>query len=135
MIKNITVAGRLGGGFAVVVLLALSLGGVAWLGIRGFDNEWQGVAQHTIPKKDAITDCYRNFGNAIHHFKNYVLRGGDYDKQFLQDLDGVDKIAATYHASGKISADEEQLLQQILAATKEYRAALATLVERAQVAA
>jgi methyl-accepting chemotaxis protein len=129
MFKNLTVAGRLGGGFAVVVLLSLSLAGVAWLGIRGFDHAWHGVAQQTIPKKDAITHCYLSFGNAVHHFKNYVLRGGDYQQQFLQDMAEVDRIAATYQETGMVSAEEQQLLQQILDATKEYRRAMATLVE------
>jgi methyl-accepting chemotaxis protein len=129
MFRNLTVAWRLGGGFAIVVVLSLSLGAVAWYGFRGFDRAWGDVAEHTIPKKDAITECYRHFGRAVQHFKNYVLREGDYDKQFLAEMDGVDRIAAAYRATGTVSADEEQLLQQILTATQAYREALAILVQ------
>jgi methyl-accepting chemotaxis protein len=50
--------------------------------------------------------------------------------QFLAEMDGVDAIAAAYRATGSVSAEEEQLLQQILGATKAYREALATLVEK-----
>ena len=130
MFRNLTVAWRLGGGFAIVVLLSLSLGAVAWYGFRGFDNAWDDVAQHTIPKKDAITECYRHFGKGVQQFKNYVLRGSEYETQFLASMDAVDGIAAAYRATGAVSTEEEQLLQQILKATQEYRQALSVLVQK-----
>lgn len=129
MLNKFTVAWKLGLGFAVVVLLALALGVVALHGLTGLGQAWGKVEQETLVKKDAITTGYMNFGNAIHHFKNYMLRGGDYDKQFKSDVDALDTIAAAYLATESVSPDERQLLDQILASTKDYRAAMATLTD------
>lgn len=129
MLKKLTVARKLGFGFGVVVLLALGLGIVALHGLIGLGRTWNTVDSETLAKKDAINAGYMNFGNAVHHFKNYVLRGGDYNQQFTHDMDALEQIGANYQATHSVSADEQQLLDQILSSTKDYRAAMATLVE------
>lgn len=129
MFKNLRLAWKLGCSFALVVALALGLGVVSLHGITTFSSNWKTVEQQSLPKKDAIVAGYMNFGLAVHHFKNYIIRGADYDKKFLHDIDNLDAIVATYHQTGFVSDDEEQLLQEILAANKAYREAMATLVD------
>lgn len=129
MVKNLTVARKLGFGFGIVVMLALGLGVVALHGLAGLGRTWNTVDSETLAKKDAINAGYMNFGNAVHHFKNYVLRGGDYNQQFASDVTALDQIVEGYQATNSVSPDEQQLLDQILSSTKDYRAAMATLVD------
>lgn len=129
MLKNLTIARKLGLGFALVVMLALALGAAALHGLAGLGQAWQKVDQETLAKKDAITAAYKNFGDAVHHFKNYVLRGGDYDKKFAADVEALDQIVGEYQATKSVSPEEQQLLDQIIKASNDYRTAMATLVD------
>lgn len=129
MFKKLTVARKLGLGFGVVVMLALGLGVIALHGLAGLGRTWNTVDSETLAKKDAINSGYMNFGNAVHHFKNYALRGGGYNQQFASDVDALDQIVEGYQATKSVSPDEQQLLDQILSSTKEYRVAMATLVD------
>lgn len=129
MLKNIKVAWKLGGSFGLVVLLSVVLAGISLKGISEFNTNWKSVETQSLVKKDAIADGYMNFGLAVHHFKNYIIRGGEYDKKFRRDLDNLDGIVSIYQATGAVSSDEDALLQAILAASKDYRAAMSKLVD------
>src|ERR1041384_5809194 len=119
MFKNMKVRTKLSIGFTVVVLLALTLGAMSFKQTSTVNTLWQNFEMVTLEKKNAIATAYINLGDAIHHFKNYILRGGDYDKQFLSDLETLDKIASAYHKTGSISQEEEQLLKAILGAPRK----------------
>jgi methyl-accepting chemotaxis protein len=128
MFKKLSLGWKLGGSFALVVALVVVLGGAAVYGISTLANAWHSVDRETLAKKDAITTAYSNFGNAVHHFKNYVLRGGEYNAQFEADMLALDQIVTAYRETGAVSDQEQQFLAQITVAAADYRKAMATLV-------
>ena len=129
MLKHMRIGVKLGLGFTLVVVLALALGAIAFKQASTVSSLWHNFETVTLEKQHTITTAYLNFGNAVHYFKNYVLRGGEYDKQFLSAIEALDQIASAYQTIGSILPEEEQHLQAILEGTKTYRSAMATLVQ------
>ncbi|MEJ2592777.1 MAG: methyl-accepting chemotaxis protein [Candidatus Thiodiazotropha sp.] len=125
MFKNLKIGMRLGLGFGAVMLLALVIGGTAWFGVRAIGSEWNYLDKVTLQKADIIMSGVQNLQNGIHHFKNFVLRGGDYAKRFNDDMTGIDKAVADYRAAGDISPEADKLLLQINEGVKGYREAVA----------
>ena len=87
MFKNMKLGSRMGLGFGLVVLLALVMAAMAFSKVAAINSEWQEYQEVTLTKRGATTASYIALGNGIHHFKNYILRGGDYDKKFMSDMD------------------------------------------------
>jgi methyl-accepting chemotaxis protein len=80
--------------------------------------EKEAVARERIAAKGNAA-----LGNAVHYFKNSVLRGGDYPQKFAGAMDAVDGVAQEYRATGAVSAEEEAILGDVATAAKAYRAA------------
>ncbi|MFA5916383.1 MAG: methyl-accepting chemotaxis protein [Burkholderiales bacterium] len=129
MFKSMKMETRVLAGFGCMVLLALLLGTVAVVNLAAMNGYWQGFESVTLARKDAVLRGGNALSDAIHHFKNYILRGGDYDKKFAADLGALDKVVEDYRATGMTTADEERELKEILAGTKSYREAMAQLVQ------
>jgi methyl-accepting chemotaxis protein len=68
-------------------------------------------------------------GDGIHHFKNYLLRGQDYDKKFMADMEAIDQAAASYAQHGSLEEHEKVVLRQIKESTDAYRTAIKKAVE------
>ncbi len=128
MFKDMKMETRLLAGFGGVVLLAIVLAGVAVVNLAAMNSHWQGFESVTLARKDAVLAGDTALGDAIHHFKNYILRGGDYDKKFAADTAALDKVVSDYRAAGAPTPEEERLLNEILAGAKAYRDSMAQLV-------
>jgi methyl-accepting chemotaxis protein len=120
---------RLGIGFGSITLLMVVVGLIAWGKLGAVETRWKDFGRITLVKKNAVMDGYINLGNGVHHFKNYILRGGDYNAKFMQDMDALDKIEQIYHATGSVSAEEESLIGVIKDGTRIYREAMTKLVD------
>ncbi len=129
MLANVKIGTRLGAGFGSVLVLMVASSLFALDRISKISDGWQGMEKVILVKKDAVSSSYVRLGDGIHHFKNYVLRGGDYSRRFGDDMDGVDKIVAAYQATGSVSPEEQQILDQIPQNTKIYREDMAKLVQ------
>ncbi|MFZ2406533.1 MAG: methyl-accepting chemotaxis protein [Methylobacter sp.] len=123
------VGARLGVGFGVITMLMVVVGLIAWQRLAAVESRWQDFEKITLVKKNAVMNGYINLGNGVHHFKNYILRGGDYNVKFMQDMDALDKIEQIYHATGSVSAEEERLLAVIKDGTRSYREGMSKLVD------
>jgi methyl-accepting chemotaxis protein len=128
MLKNMKMETRLHIGFASVVALALLLGLVAVINLSGMNGHWQEFETVTLAKKDAVLNGETALGNTIHYFKNFMLRGGEYNKKFAGELARIDKLADAYRATGSLSTEEQALLGEIATASKAYADAMAQLV-------
>ncbi|OGS72851.1 MAG: hypothetical protein A2063_11045 [Gallionellales bacterium GWA2_60_142] len=124
-----TVGKRLGLGFGAVTLLIVIVALIAWIRLGAIEQRWQEFGQVTLAKKNAIMNGYINLGNGVHHFKNYILRGGDYNGKFMQDMDELDKIEQAYQATGVVSEEENKLIQVIKEGTRSYREGMNQMVK------
>ncbi len=128
MFKDMKMETRLLAGFGGVVLLAMLLAAVAVVNLAAMNSYWQEFESVTLARKNAVLAGNTALSDAIHHFKNYILRGGDYDKKFAADTAALDKVVSGYRAAGTPTSEEERLLNDIVANTKIYREAMAQLV-------
>jgi len=128
MFKRMKMETRLNLGFGSVVSLAIILGMVAFANLTIMNTHWQQFQAVTLAKKDAVLTGDTDLGNAVHLFKNYILRGGDFEKKFVDAMADIDKAVDTYRAVGGIAPQEAALLGEISAATKSYRDSMNQLV-------
>ena len=129
MFNNLKIGLRLGIGFALVVLMAVVIGGISLNEMRTIDARWGGFEKVTLAKRIAATNGYVALGDGIHMFKDYLLRTRDYDKKFLADMDRVEQAVADYRAAGSISTEEDAVLRDVVKNAKNYRDAIAKMVE------
>ena len=128
MLKNLSVAWKLSIGFGGLVVLALILGGVALNRIGGMNEKWGEFESVTLEKKGAIETGQESLAEGIQFFKNYIMRGQDYDKRFLNEIGGIEKVFAAYEGAGSLTREEEELIKSGRAAAKAYADQMAALV-------
>jgi methyl-accepting chemotaxis protein len=128
MFKQMKIETRLQVSFGAVVLLVAMLGGVAFINLSTLSENWSDFESVTLGKKNAVLAGDIALGNAIHSFKDYVLRGGDYSKKFASDINAIDKALGDYRAAGSISSDEQGLMNEALAGTRNYRDSMVRLI-------
>jgi Sec-independent protein translocase protein TatA len=92
------------------------------------NGRWQQFETTTLARKNAVLSGTAALGRAIHNFKNFVLRAGDYDKKFAEEVDSIDKSISDYRSMGALTAEEQNLLDAISQGSKAYRDSMAELV-------
>ncbi|MRV76846.1 HAMP domain-containing protein [Duganella sp. FT92W] len=93
------------------------------------NEQWQSVKQDAIAKGAATSKGTVALGSAVHYFKNFVIRGGDYDKKFNDQMSIIDNVDDEYKATGRMTAEEEKILNKIHDNTLIYRNAIAKIAE------
>ncbi|MHB9837199.1 methyl-accepting chemotaxis protein [Paraburkholderia terrae] len=132
LFKDLRIGARLTFSFLVVAVLTVLLGITAYAKLSGITDEWKAYDSVTLAKLNLLQHAKDTFGEAVHNYKDYVLRGGDYKRKFLADLDEIDQAARQSLQAGQFSDAEREVTTSLLDATKGYRASveqLATLVE------
>jgi methyl-accepting chemotaxis protein len=129
MFEKFTIGKRLGFAFGLLTLLAVLFGVIANNQIRAMNEQWQNVKQDAIAKSAATTKGITALGNAVHAFKNFVVRGGDYDKKFNDQMAIIDNVDDEYKATGRMTVEEEKILNKIHDNTLVYRNAIAKIAE------
>lgn len=127
--KNIKIAAKLGLGYGAAIFILLAIWCFSFTTFQQQNAQWQNFEVNDIAKKDLIAAGNRALGDVIHHFKNYVLRGGEYDKKFTADIANLKRIADAYRAITKTTAEERVLLDEIDAGAKAYSADMEKLVQ------
>src|SRR5471032_3136201 len=104
MLKRMKMETRLHLGLGSMVVLGLT----AFANLTALHDSWTQFETVTLVRKDAVLSAVIAEGDAVHHFKNYVLRGSpDYITQFRADLAAIDKTVVAYQASGAVSHEEQ----------------------------
>ena len=129
MLEKFTIGKRLGFAFALLTSLAVLFGLIAHNEIRAMNEQWQEVKLDALAKGAATTKGTVALGNAVHAFKNFVIRGADYDKKFNAQMDIIDNVDDEYKATGRMTAEEEKILSKIHDNTLIYRNAIAKIAE------
>jgi len=127
---NINIGKRLAIAFGVTTLLTLVLLFVSFQSISNLTDRWEQFHSVSLEKYTAASKGDSHLGDAIHHFKNYLLRGLDYDKKFMDDIAAIDQAAADYaNKHGNMNEREKAALQQLKEGADVYRAAIKKAVE------
>ncbi|WP_332853218.1 methyl-accepting chemotaxis protein [Duganella sp. S19_KUP01_CR8] len=120
MFKQMKMETRLHAGFGGIVLLVILLGGVAFAKLSSLHEHWSDFETITLVRKNAVLEGVTAHGQAVHHFKNYILRGGENNSKFRADLAVIDKEMTDYKAVGSVTPEEQALLAEISTATRSY---------------
>jgi methyl-accepting chemotaxis protein len=127
-ITNLRIGARLGLAFGVVISLTLISNLLSWSALDAVQSDWSEFSSVSMQKRELTTTSKVKLGDAIHHFKNYLIRGGDYDKKFLVDLADIRDAMATYAKTGPQTSQEKGLLGDIAKDLDGYGAALPKVV-------
>ncbi|NMM29127.1 MAG: HAMP domain-containing protein [Glaciimonas sp.] len=127
-IVNLKIGTRLGLAFCLVTLFAIISSCVAWTALNTVADKWSEFSSISMEKREFATTGVIKLSDAIHNFKNYLIRGGGYDKKFAADLASLDAVVAGYLKTGSASNREKSLLDEILKGTETYRVAMRKVV-------
>lgn len=132
MFSKLKIGARLGLGFTLVVALTMLLGLVSIGKLRDIRENWDSFESLVLQKRIIATKGYVALGDAIHHFKNYLLRTKQYDKKFTSDMSNLEASATEYEQLGSLSDLEIKLINDIKKNARLYRVAMDKLVELKQ---
>ncbi|MGF7191508.1 putative RND superfamily exporter protein, partial [Robbsia andropogonis] len=104
--RDLRIGVRLSAAFLLAALLTAVLGFIAYARLSAISTDWERYESITVAKMQALQHGRDAFGDAVHSYKDYVIRGGDYRAKFLSYLDEIDKAAQTSLQLGVFSADE-----------------------------
>ena len=121
---NINIGKRLAITFGVITLLMITLIFVSYRALEGISERWEQYRNVTLEKYDAAYQGESHLGDAIHHFKNYLLRAQDYDKKFLADIEAIDGSVTAYAKRGNMNEREKLALERVAKGAETYRAAI-----------
>jgi methyl-accepting chemotaxis protein len=76
--------------FGAITLLTLVLSFVSYQALYNLSNRWEQFHTVMLEKTEAASKSEQSHGTGIHHFKNYLLRGQDYDQKFMADMEVID---------------------------------------------
>ncbi|HVW49841.1 MAG TPA: methyl-accepting chemotaxis protein [Trinickia sp.] len=124
---DLRIGTRLAAAFFFAALLTTVLGLIAYARLSAIGAQWQEYESVTVAKLRLLQHGKDMFGDAIHSYKDYVLRGGAYRTKFLSDLDEVDKAARTSLQLGAFGSSEAGDVDTLIAATAGYRESLVKL--------
>ncbi|MCM5682953.1 methyl-accepting chemotaxis protein, partial [Schlegelella sp. S2-27] len=125
--KNLKIGVKLASAFSLLTLLCVALGIFAIFQARGMHDEWERFEQQTLQKRNAAVKGRDALAYGVQNFKNFILRGGDYDKRFAEKMDEIDQAAKELAAVGAHTEEEKDLLRRIEQGTTAYRADMDTL--------
>ncbi|HEY5801810.1 MAG TPA: methyl-accepting chemotaxis protein [Burkholderiaceae bacterium] len=115
--------------FGVLTLVSLLQGYSAYRDLHAISGGWQSFMATSYEQEQLANSGAISLGSAVQQFKNFVLRGGEYDKHFAAEMAKIDATAAAYVKTGAMSADEKALLANIASGTAAYRTAIAKAAE------
>jgi methyl-accepting chemotaxis protein len=128
--NNIKVGTRLAITFGIITLLTFMLLLVSYLAISNLSDRWGQFQNVSLEKYTAAFKGKSDLGDGIHMFKDYLLRGQDYDQKFTAAMAAIDQDAASYAENhGNMNDREKTALQHIKESTEAYRAAMKEAIQ------
>ncbi len=123
-ISRLNVGTRLFLGYALLILFTTFIFVIAWRGFNHIHQTWQHFETVQLVKRTQIENASKGLGDAIHHFKNYVLRGGREASKFERSMDDIEQAVSAYKATGELNTQEQEILGNIALALGTYRDAM-----------
>ncbi len=127
---NINIGKRLAVTFGVITVLAISLLLVSYNSFYQLSDRWKQFDTVSMEKYQAASKGKSDLGDAIHMFKDYLLRGQDYDQKFAAAMAAIDQDVAYYIENhGDLNDREKSALRQIKESSDAYRTAISEVIQ------
>jgi len=123
-IARLNVGTRLFLGYALLILFTAFIFVIAWRGFNHIHHTWHHFENIQLVKRTQIENASKGLGDAVHHFKNYVLRGGREASKFQHSMDDIEQAMKAYAATGELNPQEQEILGNITLAVTTYRDAI-----------
>ncbi|MDD5299318.1 MAG: methyl-accepting chemotaxis protein [Gallionella sp.] len=123
-LHNLKVSTKLRLSFGLIVALMVGMAAVTQFYLNEMNGKWRKIEQQVFVWQDANMEIYRYLGDGVHHFKNYILRGGDYEAKFRDDMGKLLGAVDKYQKAGEIEAEAQSQLNEIRNAVGAYLVAL-----------
>jgi methyl-accepting chemotaxis protein len=120
---------RINLGFLLVLGLGTLAAGIGAWNLWGLRAQFADLNGQVLSRERLAHQARAELGDAVHAFKNAVLRGKDYPAQFEAALAGIERDARDYQAIGELAEEERAALAEIAQNLAAYRAAMAGVVE------
>jgi methyl-accepting chemotaxis protein len=129
VLRSLKIGTRLSIAFAATTLLTLFLGAVSYQTLETIHTRWQEFETHSLKRAEAIDQGRDALAAGVQNFKNYVMRGKDYDTRFSAEMERIEAALKEYEAAGGRSPAEMELLGAIRAGTATYRDSMKRAVD------
>ena len=120
-IPHLNVGTRLFLGYALLILFTAFIFVIAWRGFNHIHQTWQHFENINLVKRTQIENASKGLSDGVHHFKNYILRGGREATKFRQSMDDIEQAMTAYAATGELNQQEKDILGNIALAVSSYR--------------
>jgi methyl-accepting chemotaxis protein len=127
--NNLTIGKRLAVGFGFVLALGLVVAIAVFYHLVEMRSRFDEFESRIVARERLAYQGQVALGDGIHYFKNTLLRGGDYPQKFAGSMAAIDRIVGDYRALGPVDSEARRALEEIVAGSQKYRAAITRVVE------
>ncbi|HEV2611455.1 MAG TPA: hypothetical protein VGU61_14390 [Noviherbaspirillum sp.] len=127
--SNLKIGTRLGITFGFIALLTVMLGGFSYSEFSMIENSWNRYRTLAKPKLDATNHADESLGQGIQHFKNFIMRGKDYEQRFNAEMTNIDAAMTAYEKLGSLTAVEKAEIEKVRSGIAAYREAIRKAAE------
>ena len=124
------IGAKLGAGFGIVVVAMLAIVALSLYTLTRLADEWTTMSAVVAKRSEITLKSSTHLGYAVRHFKNYIIRGGDYSERFLAEMETMQELATAYRATGVLSDDETRLIDGISAYSKKFQESMKDVVKK-----
>jgi methyl-accepting chemotaxis protein len=128
-ITHLNVGTRLFLGYALLILFTAFIFAIAWRGFSHIHQTWQHFENVQLVKRTQIENASKGLSDGVHHFKNYILRGGREMTKFQHSMEDIEQAVTAYKATGELNKQEEEILSNMALAISTYKTAIARCEE------
>lgn len=129
MFRNLKLSLKIGLGYGVIVLILVMIGAYSYVTFQQANAQWDRLENTEIAKQNLIFVGNRALSSAVHNFKDYTLRGGEYDKAFALAVAEIRRASAAYRNLPEVAPEERVLLDEIDSAAGTYALSMDKLVK------
>ncbi len=137
--KNLRLAAKIGVGFGLVIAIAVALGAIAIISMRGVQGDAGRLERETVPQMDVATNLERNALLSMYNMRGYALSAQksslDEAKTYLEMtqkyLTDAENLASKYPRLGTLrnsAAEAKSRVERYARTADEMAAAIADIV-------
>ena len=122
--RDLNIGTRLFIAFGGVTLLVAVLGATAVTSLNGLSKHWGQFSDTSLQKYRIAATAKAELGNTVHAFKNFIMRGQDYNQKSFASLARIDDFSDQYEKIGHLSGVERDALDKVKTGTQSYRSSI-----------
>ncbi|BBL76189.1 HAMP domain-containing methyl-accepting chemotaxis protein [Methylomagnum ishizawai] len=129
MLDNMKIRSKLAMGFGALLLFGALIATAGIWRLLELQADFQALSGPILARERLAHQGLGQLGNGVHYFKNAILRGKDYPARFEAAMAGIEQAAHDYRLGTEPGPEELALLEAVGQGLKQYRNAMATVVE------